>query len=117
MASSYVVVLPPDTTEAMSSQFDVSDVTGPVKITIWSPNNSVMPRCKLPLYEKAANGEDDVWQPYYGEDTKKSERNPVFLTNLQRSFLITAPGLYRIHRSIEHSPVGASAVYSNPPDF
>lgn len=94
-------ILAAGTTAANSSTVTVG--TTPVKVSIFTDANK-MPRCKLPLQEQAPTGS---WQNYYGENVRFDERQPVYLTNTRRSFTITAPGSYRLVRSVESANVGA----------
>jgi hypothetical protein len=91
---------------AAGNSSDIVVGTQPVKISLYSTatGQAYGTDVKFPLYEKVPGG---AYQTYYGKRTHVDEDQPVFLNQQHRSFLITAPGTYRISKAVTVNTVGA----------
>lgn len=93
---------------AATARWDSSDIvvgTTPVKVSLYSTaTGQAYGQAKARLQEKVVGG---VYQRYDGKFTHKDEDQGVFLDQNHRSFLIEAPGTYRLSKEVTTNAIGA----------
>ena len=97
-------ILAPTTGADDSASFTVDVLTGPTSIYLFSgeADESFM-RIKCSLLKEV---DTTQYQPYYAFQGRQVTRNPVYLTNTQRNYILQEPGTYIVRKPASVDAIG-----------